>query len=393
MSAERQIVIVGAGHSGSKTAAALRKHGWTGGITLVGDEVCLPYDRPPLSKAVLLGKKTVDQCTFYPQSWYETNNIDLRLGSAVSRIDRTKGRLVLAGGSELSYEALVLATGSTANPLTVSGAGLANVWPLRTPDHANAIAGTLSANSRLVVIGAGVIGLEVAAAATERGCQVTVLERADHAMGRSVPSAVSDTLVAVHRTRGVEIRFGVEVSALIGDEVVRQVQLSDGQTVAADAVVYGLGVRPNVSLAADAGLSTDNGIRTNSYLQTQDNQIYACGDVCSYDSQRYGRPVRLENWRNAEDQADTVARNLLDQRVAFDTVPWFWSNQFDLALQVVGLPSIGIRTETQTIGNSRLFLSFDPADTLCGASAFGMVRDIATPLKEYKAVLASCYRS
>jgi 3-phenylpropionate/trans-cinnamate dioxygenase ferredoxin reductase subunit len=385
---QEPIVIVGAGHSGARAAAALRKHGWTGGIGLVGEEHCLPYDRPPLSKAVLLGKKTGEQCAFYAESWYAENAIDLLLAQNVEHIDRSSSQVVLRDGRKLAYHRLLLATGSSINPLKVPGADLNKVLPLRTPQHARAIAASLQNRSRLLVIGAGVIGLEVAAAARDRGCMVTVLERAPQAMGRSVPAIVSTAVVAEHRHRGVDIRFGVEVASLDGRTQVQAVRLSTGEVLPCDVVVYGLGVRPNVELAAAAGLSTDNGIRTNRYLCTDDDRIFACGDVCCYDSRLYGRPTRLENWRNAEDQADTAARNMLGQQVPFDTVPWFWSNQYDFALQVAGLPSLGTDTSVETVGQSRLFLSTDAQGILRGASAIGPVRDIAGPIKELKAALA-----
>ncbi|WP_447778264.1 NAD(P)/FAD-dependent oxidoreductase [Variovorax boronicumulans] len=381
------IVIVGAGHSGARAAAALRKHGWAGGVILVGEESCLPYDRPPLSKAVLLGRKTGEQCAFYAASWYAENGIDLLLAQSVDRIDRYSGRVVLAGGRDVAYHRLLLATGSSINPLAVMGAGLLGVLPLRTPQHAHAIADSLQSGRRVVVIGAGVIGLEVAAAALERGCIVTVLERAPQAMGRSVPSIVSEAVVAEHQRRGVDVRFGVEVAALDGMARVQAVHLATGEVLACDIVVYGLGVRPNVSLAAAAGLSTDNGIRADRHLRTADESIFACGDVCCYDSQRYGRAIRLENWRNAEDQADAAARNMLGQQLAFDAVPWFWSNQYDFALQVAGLPSLGVETKVEVIGHSRLFHSRDAKGVLQGVSAIGSVREIAGPIKEFRSLL------
>ncbi|WP_440534614.1 NAD(P)/FAD-dependent oxidoreductase [Variovorax sp. YR566] len=386
---QEPIVIVGAGHSGARAAAALRKHGWTGGISLVGEEQCLPYDRPPLSKAVLLGKKTGEQCALYAGSWYAENGIDLLLAQSVDRIDRHSVQVMLQGGRSLAYHRLLLATGSSINSLTVSGADLNGVLPLRTPQHAHAIADSLQSGSRLVVIGGGVIGLEVAAAALQRGCTVTVLERAPQAMGRSVPAIVSEAVVAEHRHRGVDVRFGVEVASLDGTIGVQSVRLSTGEALPCDIVVYGLGVRPNADLAAAAGLSTDNGIRTDPYLRTDDDRIFACGDVCCYDSRLYKRAIRLENWRNAEDQADTAARNMLGQQVPFDAVPWFWSNQYDFALQVAGLPSLGTETKVETIGRSRLFLSTDAEGVLRGASAIGSIRDIAGPIKEFKTALAA----
>ncbi|WFU12908.1 FAD-dependent oxidoreductase (plasmid) [Rhizobium sp. CB3090] len=381
-------VIVGAGHSGAKAAAALRKHGWTGDITLVGDEPHAPYDRPPLSKAVLLGKKSSDQCAFFPNSWFDDNNIGLRLGTSVARIDRQNKRVVLADGEDVPYGKLLLATGSAFNRLTLPGAELDGVWPLRTPQHADAIARSLKTGLRVVVIGAGVIGLEVAAAAVELGCDVHVLEIAPYAMGRSLPLAVSEALVAEHRSRGVDVRFGVRLASLEGKEAVSAVHFEGGETIACDVVVYGVGVRPRTELAEAAGLAVDNGIVVNPLLQTEDPDIFACGDVCRYKSRIFGSALRLENWRNAEDQADTVARNMLGQEKAFDEVPWFWSNQYDFALQVAGLPTLGEITIPATSGAARLFLSVTADGALRGASAIGPVRDVASPIRKLKAAIA-----
>jgi 3-phenylpropionate/trans-cinnamate dioxygenase ferredoxin reductase subunit len=194
--------------------------------------------------------------------------------------------------------------------------------------------------------------------------------------------------VAEHRTNGVDVKLGVQVVGLEGSAAVQAVRLSSGERIACDAVVYGLGVQPCTDLARSAGLEIDNGIRTNAFLQTKEEYIFACGDVCCYDSHRYGRPIRLENWRNAEDQADTVARNILGQSNIYDEVPWFWSNQFDFALQVAGLPAEGTVTETQAIGNAQLFLSYSVDGALCGASALGPMRDVAGSIRNYRAQLA-----
>ena len=386
---QESIVIVGAGHSGAKAAAALRKHGWMGGLTLIGDESCVPYDRPPLSKAVLLGKKTSEQCAFFSRAWYADNGIDLILGESVASIDRGRSRVMLKGNWDLPYHRLLLATGSMLNPLAVPGADLQGVHALRTPQHADAVARSLHAGQRVVVIGAGVIGLEVAAAAVERGCSVHVLEAGPSAMGRSLPSLAANALVAEHRRRGVDLHFGVRVAALLGDEAVAAVQFESGESLDCDAVVYGVGVRPRTELAQAAGLLVDDGIRTNGLLETSDRQIFACGDVCRYDSGLYGRALRLENWRNAEDQADTAARNLLGHGKVFDEVPWFWSNQYDLALQVVGLPVLGAFTEVRTLGASQLYLSVDADGLLRGASALGSVREIVAPMKRLKEAMAA----
>lgn len=386
------MIIVGAGHSGAKAAAALRKHGWAGPVTIIGDETHVPYDRPPLSKAVLLGKKTSEQCAFFAASWFDENQIELLLDATVEAIERQNKQVVLSDGRKLAYGRLLLATGSSINPLNVPGAELNGVWPLRTPQHADAIARAIHSGQTLVVIGAGVIGLEVAAAASELGCAVHVLEVAPHAMGRSLPVAVSSALVDEHRRRGVDARFGVRVAGLEGDATVSAVRLESGERIPCDLVVFGVGVTPRAELAGAAGLSVGNGVVTNPYLQTQDPDIFACGDVCRYESRLFDSALRLENWRNAEDQADTAARNMLGQQKTFDEVPWFWSNQYDFALQVAGLPTLAEITLPMTSGAAQVFLSVTADGVLRGASAIGPVRDVATAIRKLKAAIASKHR-
>ena len=386
---QRPIVIVGAGHSGAKASAALRKHGWTGPIALIGDETHVPYDRPPLSKAVLLGTKTSDQCAFFPAAWYLDKGIDLLLEKRVACIDRVEDRVAFEDGDDLRYHRLLLATGSSLNALSVPGADLEGVWPLRTPRHADAIAASLRPGARLVVIGAGVIGLEVAAAAVERGCVVHVLEVAPTAMGRSLPETISTDLIEEHRRRGVDVRFSARVAALEGDKKVSRAHLETGESLDCDLVVYGVGVKPRTELAKAAGLRVDAGILADGLLQTEDAKIFACGDVCQYESRLFERHLRLENWRNAEDQADAAARNMLGQQTTFDAVPWFWSNQYDLTLQVAGMPALGGLTIVRKVGSSRLYLSAGRDGRLWAASGLGSVRDIAAPIRQLKEAIAA----
>lgn len=384
MSSDR-IVVIGAGHSGCKAAQALRKHGWTRGITMIGKEACAPYDRPPLSKAVLLGKKAHDQCSFFPMEWYQKNDIELRLGQTVQSIDATAMAVTLEGGEVLAYQKLLIATGADLNILPVPGANLAGVEGLRTPEQAARIAASLQEGNRIVVIGAGFIGLEVAAAAVEKGCHVELLEAAPRALGRSLPARISDELIAFHRNKGVQFRFGARVASIEGKDRAETVFLNDGTRIPCDIIVYGIGVRPNTEVAETAGISVDNGIVVDEYLQTSVPGIYACGDVTSYFCGLFNQALRLESWKNAEEQADTVARNMVGQHVSYAHVPWFWSNQFDLTLQVSGLPSLGTRHAERTIGDSKLYLSTDDGGVTVGVSALGSVREIAMPMKVVKA--------
>ncbi|MCV9938351.1 FAD-dependent oxidoreductase [Boseaceae bacterium BT-24-1] len=382
------IIIVGAGHSGAKAAAALRKHGWLGSITLIGEEIHVPYDRPPLSKAVLLGKKTSQQCVFFSQAWYDENRIELITGEAVTGIDRVSRRVIFRERESLGYDRLLLATGSSLNRLPADGADLEGVWPLRTVDHATGVARALIPGSHLVVIGAGVIGLEVAAASVERGCTVTVLEAAPQAMGRLLPTAAAAALLNEHQTRGVGIHFGARVMKLEGTRAVSGVTLDSGETMPCSGVIFGVGVKPRSELAEAAGLAVDDGVLTNAYLQTEDERIFACGDICRYESTLFGQRLRLENWRNAEDQAETAARNMLGELRAFDEVPWFWSNQYDVALQVVGLPMLGELTLAEEAGETKLFLSVRGDGLVRGASAIGPVREVSAFTRKLRSAIS-----
>jgi 3-phenylpropionate/trans-cinnamate dioxygenase ferredoxin reductase component len=378
------IVIVGAGHSGGKAAQALRRHGFGGRIALVGSEAHPPYDRPPLSKAVLLGKKPPEQCFFKPAEWYEENGIDLILGRTVERIDRQEKRVLLDDGQQISYDRLLLATGARPRDLEVPGAQLDGVSQLRTTLDSIRILPWLCKGRQLVVVGAGFIGLEVAAAASELGCAVTVLEAAPSALMRSLPEQIARVLIETHRRHGVDICFGVQIASIEGKGKVSAIALTNGVVISCDAVIYGIGVKPNTALAEEAGLVVKNGIFVGPDLRTSDNDIFACGDACAFWSPHYGREIRLESWKNAEDQADIAARGLMGEAVAYNQVPWFWSNQYDLTLQVAGLPTFGARIVERPIGGGTLFFSLSDDGVLAGASALGPVKDIAAPMRIVK---------
>ncbi|AXF05892.1 NAD(P)/FAD-dependent oxidoreductase [Paraburkholderia hospita] len=363
------IVIVGAGHSGGKAAQALRKHGFAGKIALVGSEAHPPYDRPPLSKAVLLGKKPTEACFFKPVQWYEENGIDLFLGRTVERIDRPEKLICLDDGQELRYGRLLLATGARPNELRVPGGKLDGVSQLRTTLDAALILPWLSKGRHLIVVGAGFIGLEVAAAASELGCAVTVLEAAPSALMRSLPERITHLLIDTHKEHGVDVRFGVHVASIEGNGKVSAVGLTNREVLPCDAVVYGIGVTPNTALAEEAGLTVRNGILVGPDLRTTDDDIFACGDACVFWSPLYQREIRLESWKNAEDQADVAARGLMGESVAYSPVPWFWSNQYDVSLQVAGMPTLGANIVERPIGGGRLFFSLAHNGELVGVSA------------------------
>jgi 3-phenylpropionate/trans-cinnamate dioxygenase ferredoxin reductase component len=341
MSTPSTVVVVGSGQAGFQTAASLRGAGFDGRVVLVGDEPGLPYQRPPLSKAFLSGKAGHEALWFRPRAFFDKHSIDLRDGDGVTAIDRATSTVHLASGAAEHYDHLVLATGARARTLRAPGADLAGVVALRTLAHAEHLAERLATVRHAVVVGGGFIGLEFAAVASELGVEVTVLEALPRLMARAVSSEISDFYTRAHEDWGVRIRLSNGVTALAGDERghVREVVTSDGTRLAADLVVVGVGVEPNADLAAGAGLAVDNGIVVDEHLLTGDPRISAVGDCANFPSQFTGSPIRLESVQNAADQARCVAARLTGDPAPYTSVPWFWSDQRDLKLQMVGLNS------------------------------------------------------
>lgn len=332
------LVIVGAGQAGYQTAESLRQDGFDGPITLIGSEAHPPYQRPPLSKAYLLGETDAQRVRFRTVDYYAQHRIDLRTSLDVTALDRAAKQVRLSDGSCLGYDKLVLATGARVRPLPVPGAELAGVFTLKTLDDVDAIAVRLPHAQNVAVIGAGFIGLEFAAVARKLGKAVTVLEAAPRIMGRVVHPDLSHYFTAYHQARGVRIVCNAAVAALSGTEAVEKVILADGSEVATDLVVVGIGVIPNVELASACGVTCDNGIVVDEFCRTSDPDIYAAGDVASYCHPFAGSLVRLESVQNAADQGRTIAAHVTGKAKPYATVPWFWSDQFDLKLQMVGLP-------------------------------------------------------
>jgi 3-phenylpropionate/trans-cinnamate dioxygenase ferredoxin reductase subunit len=331
------IVIVGAGQAGSETAAELRRLGETRRIVMVGDESQVPYRRPPLSKAFLAGSVAESSLYFAPAAALARSGIEFLGGVRALAIDRAARTLRLADGRNLAYDKLVLATGGRARPLPLPGAQLSNVFALRGIDDVLAMRPQFIAGRRVVIIGGGFIGLEVAAVAIKQGLQVTVLEGLPRVLARVTVPEVSGFFERVHRAAGVELRTGVQVAALEGAAQVEAVRLADGTRVAADLVIAGIGQLPNVELAQEAGLAVDDGIVVDEFARTADPDIYAAGDCASHPSVRYGRRLRLESVQNAIEQARVAAANLRGAAQPYQVVPWFWSDQYDVKLQMVGL--------------------------------------------------------
>ena len=331
------VLIVGAGHAGFQLAASLRQHGFGEAIGLINDEAHLPYQRPPLSKAYLKGAGAPDSLMFRPDKFYREQNIDLIADRAVS-IDRAARKLKLASGASLDYGHLVLATGARNRLLDIPNANLDGVRYLRTLDESEALRQLLAPGQRVVVIGAGFIGLEFAATARAKGLEVDVIELAARVMARAVTAEISEFFQARHTAAGIRIHLGVQVTSIESDGIsVTGVSLSDGRHIPADLVVVGVGVLPNVELAAESGLPVAAGIIVDDQLLTADPNISAVGDCALYASQRFGGSLRLESVQNATDHARCVAARLTGDAKAYDGVPWFWSDQGPDKLQMVGL--------------------------------------------------------
>ena len=333
----KHVVVAGAGHAAGQLAQSLRMDGFEGKITLIGDEPYAPYQRPPLSKGLIAGTETVDDLYLRQAGGYDDISVDLVLGKRVEKIDRVAKSVVLSDGKTLSYDTLVLATGTRVRELPVPDAKLSGVHYLRTLDDALALQQAMAAGKNLTVIGGGFIGLEIAASAAKAGLNVTVLEAADRLMGRAVSNEISAFYKAHHEAQGVSVKTGVGISALNGEAAVEAVELADGSTLASDLVVIGIGVLPNSELASEAGLETDNGIVVDELCRTTDHEIVAIGDCTNHPNAFAGTRMRLESVQNAVDQARTASQVICGTPKPYSALPWFWSDQFDLRLQIAGL--------------------------------------------------------
>jgi 3-phenylpropionate/trans-cinnamate dioxygenase ferredoxin reductase component len=331
------VVIVGAGHAGFQLAASLRQHGFGERICLVNDEAHLPYQRPPLSKAYLKGEGRPDSLMFRPDKFYRDQNVDLIADRAAS-IDRAARRLLLVSGSSLDYGHLVIATGARNRLLDLPNANLEDVRYLRILDESEGLRQRIASARRVVVIGAGFIGLEFAATARAKGLDVDVVELGSRVMARAVTAEISDYFQARHTAAGIRIHLGVQATSIESDAgSVAGVSLSDSRHVPADLIVVGVGVLPNVELAAEAGLPVAAGIIVNEQLLTPDPDISAIGDCALFVSPRFGGSLRLESVQNATDHARCVAARLTGDAKTYDGLPWFWSDQGEDKLQIAGL--------------------------------------------------------
>jgi len=365
------LIIVGAGHAGGRAALTLREEGYAGRLILIGDEPHLPYERPPLSKGLLQGSIDLAGCSLCDSARLAELGIEHIAGNPVSQLDPPQHRLQLADGQWLGYAGLLLATGGRARRLPQEQA---NVRYLRTHDEALALKSALRPGARLVVVGGGFIGLEVAATARSLGCAVTLLEAGPRLAGRVLPAVISDALLALHREQGVDVRLNAALECIHADAV----QLIDGERLPCDLVVVGIGMQPNLELAQAAGLDTGQGIRVDAQLRTSVADIFAAGDVCEF--RLGGVYQRQETWRNAEAQGRHAALNLLGRELPFEALPGFWSDQYEWGVQTVGV--ITALTVSRALpGGGLLLFYLDAEHRLQGACGWAPGNSVAKDIK------------
>ena len=337
MGEDSAFVIAGAGLAGAKAAETLREEGFDGPVVLIGEETERPYERPPLSKDYLLGKAERETIFVHPQSWYAEHDVDLRLGVPVIGIDAAAHAVSLADGSRVDYAKLLLATGSSPRRLPVEGGELDGVLYLRRVADSDQIKAAFQTASRVVVIGAGWVGLETAAAARAAGAEVAILEAAKLPLLRVLGKEAAKVFADLHREQGVELRFGVAVAEITGSGGrASGVRLGDGSHVPADVIVVGVGITPNIQLAEAAGLQVGNGIVVDARLRSSDQDIYAAGDVANAYHPVLGKHIRVEHWANALNQSQAAAKAMLGQDVSYDLMPYFFTDQYDLGMEYAG---------------------------------------------------------
>jgi len=374
------MVIIGGGMAAARACINLRASDYQGPITLISEEALLPYDRPPLSKASIMEEGEPQPIWLLEPDIVASLKVDSKLGVAVSKIDRAAKRVVLTDGSDVAYDKLLIATGAKPRSL--------GPHALTLRDHKD----TLELRKRfvpdknVVIVGGGFIGLELASSAAKRGCKVTVIEAQPRILMRGVPEAIAKIIHERHVAAGVEMLTGTAIETINAHSV----KLKDGREIPADTIIAGIGASPEVWLAQEAGLTIENGIACNAQMQTSDPDIYAAGDCCSFvHEQMGGRRIRLEAWRSAQEQAATAVANMLGGSKAHVSVPWFWSDQYDLGLQITGMADMGPRTVTRIVSNDALIL-FHVAEngTLMGASGIGPGNSIARDIKLAEMMIA-----
>ncbi|MCY9696622.1 NAD(P)/FAD-dependent oxidoreductase [Paenibacillus alginolyticus] len=377
------MVIVGAGEAGARAAIELRTQGWTGTITLIGEEKWKPYERPPLSKSLLVDEDNPTPVFILDNEKLVQHDIRFLSDSTVIGIDRISRTVELADGLMIRYDRLLLATGARPRRFSLEGSDTSSVLYLRTFSDALTLRERLSPGKHVAVIGGGFIGLEAAASAVQRGCSVTLVELGPRILMRGVPKEIADIVEARHRAAGVEFKFGVTIERIDSNNDRTDIVLADGTIISCDACLIGIGAMPETTLAAKCGLEIENGICVDAMLGTSDPDIFAAGDCCSFPHPFYaGERIRLEAWRNAQDQGSLAARNMLGAEEAYTIVPWFWSDQYELTLQVTGLPNHSDRIISRNIGEvGKLFFHIASDGRLVAASGVGPVASIARDIR------------
>lgn len=388
MSDPRTFAIVGAGLAGAKAAEALRAEGFDGHIVLYGAEPHRPYERPPLSKGYLHGSVERDTVYVHPQTWYAEHEVDLRLDTAITAVDRRAHELVTSNGNRQRYDKLLLTTGATPRRLPVPGSDLDGVHYLRSLDDSDRLRAALRPNTRVVIIGGGWIGLETAAAARSAGAQVTVLEHASLPLLRVLGPQVATVFADLHAEHGVDLRCGVTVAAIrpspAHPSTAGAIQLTDGSTLEADVIVVGVGVTPNVTLARSSRLNVDNGILVDRHLRTSDNDICAAGDVANAYHPLLGRQLRVEHWDNALHQPVVAAKTMLGQSATYDRLPYFFTDQYDLGMEYTGHTDPDSHDQVVIRGNTntRQFIAFWLHDKRLVAAMNVNVWNVVEPIRE-----------
>ncbi len=361
------VVVIGAGQAGASCVAKLRSSGFEGDITLIGSEPVPPYQRPPLSKAYLLGEMAQERLYLRPESFYAEQGIELRLGQTVTHVD-ADARTVTADGHKLSYDELVFATGSAPRRLPAEiGGNLEAVYTVRDLADVDAMAPHFVEGAKVLIVGGGYIGLEAAAVGSKRGLHVTLVEMADRILQRVAAPQTSDYFRALHRAHGVDIRESVGLKRLTGDGAVSGAVLSDGSTLEVDFVIVGVGIVPNTALAETAGCTIENGIATDAQGRTSQPHIWAAGDCASFP--HHGQRIRLESVPHAIDQAELVAQNIAGAGIEYVAKPWFWSDQFDVKLQIAGLNAGYDRVVTRKGSAQTVSFWYYAGDTLLAVDA------------------------
>jgi len=382
-------VIVGAGECGARAAWALREKGFDGAITLIGEETLPPYERPPLSKAAI--GEALEPKFVAERNRYAEEHIDLMTGVSVDALDVATKQLSLSDGSVLAYDKLLLATGARARAFPGVPRDSRSIRMLRTHADATALRAAMLPGKHIAIIGGGFIGLELAATARMLGAHVTVVEGLERVLKRGVPLDIADAVTARHRLEGVDVRCGVTIASLTDDAGKATVRLTDGDVLAVDLALVGIGAMPNTELAERAGLRIENGIAVDERLRTSAPDVYAAGDCCSFPLHLYGgRRVRLESWRNAQEQGSLAATNMLGGDQTISAVPWFWSDQYDMSLQIAGLSDGAVHHLRRDLGNNAFILFHLDADgRLLAASGIGPGNAVARDIRLAEMLIAS----